>query len=74
VRIKSINIMSENETVKVGILPVEDGLIKAVVFSASKPPSLLGDKAVRVCLSQISNLLPTRSPSLAHRRTAPRTT
>ena len=39
----------------------------------SLPPSLLGAKAVRVCLSQISNLLPTRS-HLAHRRAAPRTT
>eukprot|EP00315_Gephyrocapsa_oceanica_P015986 CAMPEP_0185361010 /NCGR_PEP_ID=MMETSP1364-20130426/10018_1 /TAXON_ID=38817 /ORGANISM="Gephyrocapsa oceanica, Strain RCC1303" /LENGTH=267 /DNA_ID=CAMNT_0027961319 /DNA_START=67 /DNA_END=866 /DNA_ORIENTATION=+ len=37
--------MSENETVKVGTLPAEDSLIKVVVFSASKPPSLLGAKA-----------------------------
>ena len=70
----SINNMSENKTtVKVGIMSAEDGSIKVVVFSAPNLPPLLGAKAVRVrLLSQISTLLPTRSPfSLADRRAAP---
>ena len=71
----SINNMSENKTeVKARIMPAEDGSIKVVFFSAPTSPPLLGAKAVRVRLSQISHLLPTRSPfSLAHRRAAPRT-
>ena len=48
-------------TVKVGIVSAKDGLIK-VVISESKSPPLLGAKAVRVRLSQIYHLLPTRSP------------
>ena len=56
-------------TVKVGIVSAEDGSIKVVVFSAPNPPPLLGAKAVRVRVSQISTLLPTRSPfSLGERR------
>ena len=55
--------MSEKQTtVKVGIMSAEDGSIKVVVFSAPKSPPLLGAKAVRVRLSQIYHLLPTRSP------------
>ena len=68
----SINNMSENKTeVKARIMPAEDGSIKVVVFSAPKSPPLLGAKAVRVRLSQISNLL--LPISLADRRAAPRT-
>ena len=75
VRVNSINNMSENKTeVKARIMPAEDGSIKVVFFSAPTSPPLLGAKAVRVRVSQISTLLPTRSPfSLADRRAAPRT-
>ena len=75
VRVNSINNMSENKTeVKARIVSAEDGSIKVVVFSAPNLPPLLGAKAVRVRVSQIANLLPTRSPfSLADRRAAPRT-
>mgnify|MGYP003336853930 CR=1 FL=1 len=60
--------MSENQmTVKVGIVSAKDGLIK-VVISESKSPPLLGAKAVRVRLSQIYHLLPTRSHSPARRQ------
>ena len=66
--------MSENQTLMVGIMPAEDGSIKVVISESNSPP-LLGAKAVRVRVWQISTLLPTRSRfSLAHRRTAPRTT
>ena len=64
--------MYENKTeVKARFVPAEDGSIKVVVFSAPESPPLLGAKAVRVrLLSQISTLLPTRSPfSLARRAT-----
>ena len=65
----SINNMSENKTtVKVGIMSAEDGSIKVVVFSAPNLPPLLGAKAVRVRLSQIYHLLPTRSHSPARRQ------
>ena len=57
--------MSENQ--KVGIVSTKDGLIK-VVISESKSPPLLGAKAVRVRLSQIYHLLPTRSHSPARRQ------
>ena len=51
--------MSENKTaVMVGIMSAKGGSIKVVVFSAPKSPPLLGAKAVRVRLSQISTLLP----------------
>ena len=53
--------MSENGTTVVGSVPARDGRIK-VVLSESKSSSLLGEKTVRVRLSQISTLLPTRSP------------
>ena len=63
--------MSENKTaVMVGIMSAKGGSIKVVVFSAPKSPPLLGAKAVRVRVSQISTLLLTRSPfSLARRAT-----
>ena len=55
-------------TVKVGIVSAEDGSIKVVISESNSPP-LLGAKAVRVRVSQISTLLPTRSPfSLGERR------
>jgi len=44
--VNSINIMSDQMTVKVGIVSAEDGSIK-VVISAPKSPLLLGAKAVR---------------------------
>jgi len=43
--VNSINIMSENQTAKVGIVSAEDGSIKVVVFSAPESPPLLGAKA-----------------------------
>ena len=57
-------------TVKVGIVSAKDGLIK-VVISESKSPPLLGAKAVRVRLSQIYHLLPTRSPRPGGERLPP---
>ena len=54
-------------TVKVGIVSAKDGLIN-VVNSESNSPPLLGAKAVRVRLSQIYHLLPTRSHSPARRQ------
>ena len=66
---KSIEIMSENQTLMVGIVPAEDGSIKVVISESNSPP-LLGAKAVRVRVSQISTLLPARSPfPLARRAT-----
>ena len=53
-------------TVKVGIVSA-NGLIN-VVNSESNSPPLLGAKAVRVRLSQIYHLLPTRSHSPARRQ------
>ena len=65
----SINNMSENKTeVKARIVSAEDGSIKVVFFSAPESPPLLGAKAVRVRLSQIYHLLPTRSHSPARRQ------
>ena len=49
-------------------MPAEDGSIKVVFFSAPTSPPLLGAKAVRVRLSQIYHLLPTRSHSPARRQ------
>ena len=68
--------MSENETVKVRILLAKDGLIKVVVFSASKPPSLLGAEVpVYARVHPISAISRPNAAvsSLAHRRAAPRT-